>query len=132
MGNAPSVIAAYLLTIIAFRVGVALTCGPKALAGESWLHTNFTRPVPSHTLWTLIIPIGGAVIMGTYTNPPVPWLDNFGGCLSDLGYTLGGILWLIRGHFEVLGLHKRSSILLAAIGFFVAGTIITNRGLFTS
>jgi hypothetical protein len=52
------VIAAYLGSLAVFRLCVAVFSSPQpAFVGESWLHKNFARAVPSLTFLTMALPL---------------------------------------------------------------------------
>ena len=81
--------------------------------------------VERESLFAMMVPISGIFWMGSYKHPSVPWPDMLGIGLSHLGYTLGAAA-VVAGHFNILGLHRRSSTIAAALAFFIAGTVLAN------
>ena len=81
------------------------------------------RGVPIYSILAMVYPVAAMLHDSGYQG--VPTLFILGGGFANLGYLLAGAS-LYPGHFYALGLDSRPITLIAGVGSFVVGFILTN------
>ena len=123
MTDVLSVIAAYLLTLVAFRMAVAVFAGGlrvPAVDVPDAADDEYERPQRGNlTVLTLIVPVLGILWAWTETSS---WSEMFADGLSDLGYVLFFAMLFPRS--DIVGLGSRRAKFWVSLGFSVVGAVI--------